>query len=137
MRVDGCPQSACRCAFLAVRAAARHVPTAVVTSSNRETLVLVCEQLALRDCVTVTVAAEDCTRSKPSPEPYLMAAERLGVNPSRCLVFEDSAAGIAAAQAAGATAIAIGPQSGHVPWLTDYRDLPDRFFACATDATDG
>ncbi len=55
----------------------------------------------------VLVAAEDVREGKPSPEPYLMAARRLGVDPSRCVVFEDTPAGIEAGRAAGATVIGI------------------------------
>ena len=50
----------------------------------------------------VLVAAEDVREGKPSPEGYLIAARRLGVDPSRCAVFEDTPAGIAAGHAAGA-----------------------------------
>lgn len=113
----------------AVRAAAAELPVAVVTSSNRETLTLVCEQLELSGLARAVLGAEDCTRSKPSPEPYLLAAERLGVAPERCLVFEDSRPGILAARAAGAAVIAVGADSGHEPWITDYCDLQPDFFA--------
>lgn len=47
------------------------------------------------------VAAEDVTRGKPDPEPYLRGAELLGLDPHDCVVFEDAPAGIAAARAAG------------------------------------
>jgi mannitol-1-/sugar-/sorbitol-6-phosphatase len=53
------------------------------------------------------VTAEQVTRGKPSPEPYLTAAELLGVDPSRCVVIEDAPAGLAAARAAGATTIGV------------------------------
>ena len=121
----------------AVRAASVPVPTAIVTSSNRETLTLVCDQLDLHGLVTATVTAEDCTRSKPDPQPFTLAAQRLGVPCERCLVFEDSAAGVQAAQAAGATVIAIGDESGHSAWVPDYRALPTDFFDRASGATDG
>ncbi len=49
----------------------------------------------------VLVTADDVTRGKPDPEPFLTAAERLGVDPKRCLVVEDAPAGVAAARAAG------------------------------------
>ena len=116
----------------ALAAAAAVMPTAIVTSSNRETLTLVCDQLALHGLVTVTVSAEDVTRSKPSAEPFTLAAERLGVDPERCLVFEDSLAGVQAGGAAGATVIAIGSESGHEPWMADYRGLPPGFFSRAS-----
>ncbi|MEL6982755.1 MAG: HAD-IA family hydrolase [Actinomycetota bacterium] len=60
----------------------------------------------------VTVTADDVTRGKPDPEPFLTGAARLGFDPSRCLVFEDSPSGGAAARAAGAAVIAVGAQ----PW---------------------
>ncbi len=116
----------------ALLAAAALVPTAIVTSSNRETLDLVCAQLDLVDTLTAAMGAEDYTGSKPSPEPYLAAASRLEVAPEQCLVFEDSAPGIQAAVAAGATVIAIGNQTSHEPWIKDYNDLPRDFFARAT-----
>ena len=119
----------------AIRAAASVVPTGIVTSSNRETLDLVCRQLDLGGVVSTTIAAEDYTHSKPSPEPYLLAARRLGVAPGRCLVFEDSAAGIQAALAAGATVIAVGAPAGQLRWITDYHQLPPDFFASASGRT--
>jgi sugar-phosphatase len=58
----------------------------------------------------VTVTAEDVVRGKPDPEPFLTGARRLGVDPTRCVVFEDSPSGGAAARAAGAVVVAVGPQ---------------------------
>ncbi|MFT4173940.1 MAG: HAD-IA family hydrolase [Rhodocyclaceae bacterium] len=87
----------------------------------------------------VLVAAEDVTAGKPSPEGYLLAARRLGVAASDCLVFEDAAAGILAAEAAGArvcvvTAAHTGTitSSAH-PSIRDYasltlREEPDGVF---------
>ncbi len=60
----------------------------------------------------VTVTAEDVSRGKPDPQPYLAGARSLGVEVTRCLVFEDAPSGGAAARAAGAAVIAVGPQ----PW---------------------
>ncbi len=55
----------------------------------------------------VVVTSADVSRGKPDPMGYLLAAERMGVDPARCLVFEDAHAGIAAGQAAGATVMQI------------------------------
>lgn len=55
----------------------------------------------------VFVTADDVVRGKPDPEPFLLAAERLGADPSRCLVVEDAVAGIAAARAAGCSVLAL------------------------------
>jgi sugar-phosphatase len=53
------------------------------------------------------VAADDITRGKPDPEPYLLAARTLGVDPARCVVFEDAPAGLRAGRAAGMATVAL------------------------------
>ncbi|MFF4834505.1 HAD family hydrolase [Streptomyces sp. NPDC001315] len=53
------------------------------------------------------IAADDITRGKPDPEPYLLAAHRLGVDPAHCVVFEDAPAGLRAGRAAGMTTVAL------------------------------
>ena len=55
----------------------------------------------------VLVSADDVSKGKPHPEPYLMGAKLLGVNPTECLVIEDAPAGIRAAHAGGMKAIGI------------------------------
>ncbi|MGU3646504.1 HAD-IA family hydrolase [Microbacterium sp. C23T] len=64
------------------------------------------------DTPAVFITADDIRQGKPHPEPYLLAAARLGVDPRRCLVAEDAPAGIASAKAAGCTVVAV---SGTVP----------------------
>ncbi|MFW2380519.1 MAG: HAD-IA family hydrolase [Acidimicrobiales bacterium] len=59
-----------------------------------------------------TVTADDVSHGKPYPDPYLLAARSLGVDPTDCVVFEDSASGGSAGRAAGSTVIAVGAQ----PW---------------------
>jgi len=113
----------------ALRAAAASFPVAIVTSSNRETLELVCAQLRIEDLLAATVGAEDCSNSKPHPEPFLLGAERVGVSPKGCLIFEDSGAGVESGLASGATVIAVGSTSGHEPSIADYTDLPEDFFS--------
>ncbi|CAL9632337.1 Validoxylamine A 7'-phosphate phosphatase [Streptomyces sp. enrichment culture] len=53
------------------------------------------------------IAADDITRGKPDPEPYLLGARSLGVDPAACVVFEDAPAGLAAGRAAGMTTVAL------------------------------
>ena len=64
-----------------------------------------CEQILARvglaGMFDTIVASEDTTRHKPDPDPFLEAASRLGATPERCVVWEDSDLGIAAAEAAG------------------------------------
>ena len=82
---------------------------AVVTSGGRA---IATARMASAGLVAadVLVTGEDVERGKPFPDPYLLAAQRLGVPPERCAVFEDAPAGIAAAHAAGvAHIIGVGP----------------------------
>ncbi|MFD7924094.1 HAD-IA family hydrolase [Streptomyces sp. NPDC059740] len=53
------------------------------------------------------VCADDVTRGKPDPEPFLLGARHLGADPARCVVFEDAPAGLAAGRAAGMTTVAL------------------------------
>ena len=62
----------------------------------------------------VSVVGDDVERGKPHPDPYLLAAERLGVDITRCLAIEDSPTGVASALAAGATVLAV-PHHVDVP----------------------
>jgi sugar-phosphatase len=55
----------------------------------------------------VLVTADDVPLGKPDPAPYLLAAERLGADPSRCLVVEDAPAGLTSARAAGCATLAV------------------------------
>ncbi|WP_292015776.1 HAD-IA family hydrolase, partial [Mesorhizobium sp.] len=61
----------------------------------------------------VIVAAEDVTRGKPAPDCFQLAARRLGVDARDCLVFEDAPAGIAAAEASGASLMVISATHTH------------------------
>jgi|SRR5579871_2573294 len=98
-----------------VRRAASFGPCAVVTGSSRREAEWTLRKLALDGAVRALVAAEDAPRGKPSPDPYLEAAKRLGVPPSACIAFEDSLHGIRAAKAAGmkCVALAAGNFLGH------------------------
>jgi sugar-phosphatase len=79
---------------------------AVVTSGGRELALMRLRHTGL-PVPGVLVAAEDVRVGKPSPEGYLLAAARLGIEPSRCLVIEDTPAGIKAGRAAGARVLAV------------------------------
>ena len=77
---------------------------AVVTSGGRAIATARMASAGLAPA-QVLVTGEDVDRGKPFPDPYLLAAERLGLPPERCAVFEDAPAGIAAARAAGVETI--------------------------------
>ncbi|MBD2110583.1 MULTISPECIES: HAD family hydrolase [Cyanophyceae] len=78
----------------------------VATSGTRRTVSLRFPYLGLPE-PSVMVTADDVQRGKPAPDPYLLAAERLGVAPTNCLVIEDAPAGVEAARAAGIRVIAV------------------------------
>jgi len=77
------------------------IPLAVVSGSPRDSIIRTLTALGLLDRFDTLVGAEDYTRGKPDPEPFLVAAQRLGIDPASCLVFEDADAGIRSAEAAG------------------------------------
>lgn len=79
------------------------------------------------------VTADDVTHGKPDPEPFLAAAALLGVDPGRCVVFEDSDPGGRAAVGAGATVVAVGPRSWSVDPVARVSDLTAVRVAPGTD----
>jgi HAD superfamily hydrolase (TIGR01509 family) len=86
-----------------VRAAG--IPHALVTSSERPIMDAVLRQLGV--VFSATVCADDVTRGKPDPEPYLRAASLLGADPRACVALEDSPNGVTSAEAAGCKLIAV------------------------------
>jgi HAD superfamily hydrolase (TIGR01509 family) len=121
----------------AVQSAHQVGKTAIGTSSNRESLDEVVERLNLADFLTTTASAEEYERSKPAPDCYLFVAEKLGVHPKNCVVFEDSIPGIRAAKAAGMATIAITHRCPNLELATkladktikNYKELPEDFFS--------
>jgi len=87
------------------------LPFAVVSGSTRDSVTASLRTLGLLDKFQTLVCAGDYRRSKPHPEAFLLAAERLGVKPDACLVFEDTEMGIQAATAAGMASVKVPP-----PW---------------------
>lgn len=94
--------------------AAAAVPTALVSSSYRVLVDVVLAAVG-RDRFAVTVAGDEVGRGKPDPQPYLTAAARLGVDPCRCVVLEDSLAGVLAGEAAGCVTVAVPTAVAPVP----------------------
>ncbi len=80
---------------------------AVATSGPPANADFVLDRLAIRSFFAAVVTGADVTRSKPDPEIFLLAARRLGLPAERCVVFEDSTAGIEAARRAGCACIAL------------------------------
>jgi len=90
---------------LLAEVAAAGLPRALVTSSERGFMDVVLERTGLR--FDATVCANDVSQTKPAPEPYLLAAKLLGVEPGHCFALEDSPNGVASAQAAGCQVFAV------------------------------
>lgn len=83
-----------------------NIPMALVTSSNKDKMAGLFMQIPhLKDFFDTIIVGEMVVHSKPHPEGYLLAAEKLAVNPSNCAVFEDSLQGVKAGHAAGAYVI--------------------------------
>lgn len=108
--IDGAPE------FLQ-RMADAGIPCALVTQAWEP----VARQIvkASNGVLQVLVSGGDVSHPKPHPEPYLLGAERLGVDPTRCVAMEDSPAGVASAEAAGAQVIVM-------PGMHPVEDSPNR-----------
>ncbi len=83
------------------------VRMAIVTSTRPEHFALVHERAGIRHHFELVLTGADYTRFKPDPEPYLLAADRLGLRPADCLVVEDSERGLVSATRAGMRCIVI------------------------------
>ena len=79
---------------------------AVATSGNRPTALTRLRYAGL-PAPEVLITADDVERGKPHPEPYLLAAQGLGIPPADCIVIEDAPAGVQAAHAAGMRVVAV------------------------------
>jgi HAD superfamily hydrolase (TIGR01509 family) len=110
---------------LLAEVAAAGLPCALVTSSERRFMEAVLARTQLR--FDATVCADDVSVTKPDPEPYLLGAKLLGVEPGRCFALEDSPNGVASAQAAGCQVFAVPSLIGidPAPGLTVVGSLLD------------
>ena len=82
------------------------VAAALVSSSHRRLIEPVLDAIG-REHFALSIAGDEVARTKPDPEPYLTAAARLGADPGRCVVLEDSPNGVAAGEAAGCVTVAV------------------------------
>lgn len=86
---------------------ARLRPMAIVTSSGQSEAHHKLARAGLDSYFDHVVTLADVTEPKPAPEPYVLAAARMGVSPARCLVFEDSETGAEAAHRAGCIVVQV------------------------------
>jgi HAD superfamily hydrolase (TIGR01509 family) len=96
------------------------VPRALVSSSRRPVVDAVLDAVG-RELLPVTVSGDDVQRTKPHPDPYLLAARLLGVDPHACVALEDSATGATSARAAGCLTIVVPSVAGVDDGVADHR----------------
>lgn len=102
------------------------VPKAVASNAEPANIEFVLAGAGLRDCFRVIVDGHQVARPKPWPDIYLRAAELLETPAERCIVFEDSPAGITAARAAGSRVVGVGTHTMELEGvdliIRDFRD---------------
>lgn len=84
-----------------------NIPIAVASSARKVEIEIALEKMGIRSKVKEIISGDDIKNSKPHPEIFLKAADKLKVPPKDCLVFEDSVWGVMAAKAAGMKCIAV------------------------------
>jgi len=96
-----------------IREASLIYPTAIASGALRREIELILKHGGVKDCFDVIVSAEDVSKSKPDPEPFLLARRLLSaamtfdIEPEACLVVEDSIHGVEAARRAGMRVLAV------------------------------
>ena len=83
------------------REVAKRAPVSVASGGPKPIVRATLERVGLAELFPVVVTPEDVAHGKPAPDMFLLAAEKMGVPPAQCLVFEDAEPGIQAAEAAG------------------------------------
>jgi len=114
------------------RLRAAGVPIAIATAAPPENRAIVLDRCDLRGRVDILVGAEDVKHGKPAPDIFLLAAERLGLDPDRCVAFEDAKNGVLSARTAGMAVIGVVTTTkaevllaaGAMATLTDFADRP-------------
>jgi len=116
--------------------AAAGVPMAICSGALRDEIILASRTVGVLDCFQAIVAAQDVARGKPDPEGYLAARELLAravgkdLRPRRCIVVEDSPAGVDAARAAGMKVLAVATS-----YSPNHLAKADRVVASLADVT--
>ena len=108
--------------------AAEGIPAALVSASHRRIIDLVLKTLG-SERFAFSVAGDEVERTKPFPDPYLLAAAKLGADPERCVVVEDAPTGVRAGEAAGCRVVA-------VPSVTPIEEAPGRIVLSSLEELD-
>lgn len=91
---------------------AHNIPKAVATSTEYPEAIFTLQKAKIAERFSLIISGDQISNGKPAPDIFLRAAERLGVPPQQCMVFEDSEAGVLAASAAGMVTIMV-PEIKH------------------------
>ncbi|HEX4386604.1 MAG TPA: HAD family phosphatase [Myxococcales bacterium] len=94
------------------RKVARTHPVSVASGGPREVVVRSLQLAGLAGLFPIVVTAEDVVHGKPAPDMFLLAAQRMGVAPAKCLVFEDAEPGVQAARNAGMQVVRVESRLG-------------------------
>lgn len=86
---------------------AHKYPIAIASSAVKTNIDLVLKKFNIENYFSVIISGDDVNKGKPDPEPYLIAAQKLNLEPKNCLVLEDATSGIDSAKAAGCKCIAV------------------------------
>lgn len=82
-------------------------PVSVASGGERKVVTRTLELIGLGQTFPVVVTAEDVQHGKPAPDMFLLAAEKMGVSPADCVVFEDAVLGLEAARRAGMASVLV------------------------------
>ncbi|MFI6155260.1 HAD family hydrolase [Kitasatospora sp. NPDC051170] len=107
---------------------AHGIPAALVSASHRHVIDIVLRSLGAEH-FAFTIGGDEVARTKPFPDPYLEAARRLGAEPGRCVVVEDTPTGVRAGEAAGCPVIA-------VPSVAPIEPAPGRLVVSSLEQVD-
>lgn len=114
------------------------VKTAIGSSSKNAVIIL--ERLAMTELFDAVADGNDIKNSKPAPDVFLKAGEKLGVSPEHCIVVEDADAGVEAAKSAGMDVVAVGAANGNEKADYSAKSLADaaleRIFFCAAESVE-
>lgn len=91
------------------RRVARDRPVSVASGGEKHVVKRTLELIGLGEIFPIVVTAEDVTHGKPAPDMFLLAAEKMGVSPAECVVFEDAVLGLEAARRAGMASVLVRP----------------------------
>jgi HAD superfamily hydrolase (TIGR01509 family) len=109
------------------------IKTAIATSNDYQMVEKVFDKFGIEKYFDVVTSSEEVSLNKPSPQIFLLTAEKLGVEPYECLVFEDSQAGVDAASFAGMAVIGVSDKAdgvdfkGCLKMIKSFKNLEDDY----------